>query len=362
MLLSEGFFMKKHLNFIFLITISLFCSQITHPGNKPWYMVDIKNMNSTYYTKNCTKIGRIQSLRTIGTIAYNLITHDKNNPEKQLQEIEAQLKYFETKLLKKEQEALLAIKNKFNINDAQWNQLVNTLETLKNVYKKGMQQEWSDVTHEVPEKIQSILYDLMAKNNINPHSVNLKTSYKETYTRAQAKTLLYAHTDPDLTFIDDYTPHTIKFFPTALNNTYKRTKATCAHELEHLIQHHAITEIVIKKHLKHYHQLSQDEIEKSNEFYKLNKIHEQQAEVLSAIKDPEVAACMAHHRSTSHYDKYLHEKHYYHLTTIHMLWQLHAWVKYFHHGGIEKTTEEFKSTIEQSVSAFKNYCTQYLYA
>lgn len=354
--------MKKHLYFIFLIITSLFCSQIIHTGTKPWYMVDIKNMNSTYYTKNCTKIGRIQSLRTIGTIAYNLITHDKNNPEKQLQEIKDQLKHFETKLLKKEQDALLAIKNKFQINQAQWDELINTIETLKDVYTQGMQQEWSDITHNVPGEIKNILYDLMKKNNIHPQSINLKTSDKNTCTIAQAKTLLYTHTDPDQTFIDDYTPHTIKFFPASLNNTYKRTKATCAHELEHLIQHHAITEIVIKKHLKHYHQLSQDEIENSDEFYTLNRIHEQQAEILSSIKDSEVAACMAHHRSKSHYDKYLHEKHYYHLTTIHMLWQLHAWVKFFHHGGIEKTTEEFKSKIEQSVSAFRNYCTQYLYA
>ena len=351
--------MKKYLFFIPFIAINFFSPQITHTGNKPWYMIDIKNMNSTYYTKNCTQIGHIQSLRTIGTIAYNLITHDKNNPKMQLQEIEAQLKHFETKLLKKEQEALLAIKNKFNIGQEQWNKLIHTSKTLKNVYTEGMQQESPNVTHDIPENIKTILYDLMAKNNINPHSVNLRINPENTdTTRAVAQTHLYSYTDPDLTFINDYTPHTIEFFSQALNNPYEQTKATCAHELEHLIQHHAITEIVIKKYLKHYLHLSQDEIEETDEFYVFNKIQEEQAEILSAIKDPEVAACMAYHRSTSHYDKYLHEKHYYHLTTINMLWQLHAWIKFFHHGGIKKTTEEFKSKIENSVAAFKNYCTQ----
>jgi hypothetical protein len=363
LLLPKGFFMKKHLYFILLIAASLFCAHITHTGNKPWYMVDIKNMNSTYYTKNCTKIGRIQSLRTIGTIAYNLITHDKKNPEKQLKEIEAQLKHFETKLLKKEHDALLAIKNKFQINQAQWNELLNTIETLKNTYKQGMQQEWPDVMHNVPEEIKTILYDLMAKNNINPYSVNLATDKQNPKdgTLAEASAKMRYSTDTPWKLINKYTPQKIKFFPGAINCSNKDKKANCAHELEHLIQHHLITKLALKTYLEHYNHLCDDQIETNSEYQELIKVQEQQADILSSIKDPDVASSMAHHRSKSPYPNYMYEKHYYNLTTIHMLWQLHAWVKYFHHGGIEKTTEEFKSTIEQSVSAFKNYCTQYLY-
>lgn len=364
MLLPKGFFMKKHLYFIPFIAISLFGAQITHTGNKPWYMVAIKKMNSRYYADNCLVIGSAQYVRTIGTIAYNLITHDKKNPEKQLQEIEAQLKHFETKLLKKEQDALLAIKNKFHIGQKQWNEWMNSIETLKTIYKQSMQKEWPTVTHNMPENIKNVLCDLMKKNNINPQSVHLKVSSKEPVgnTLAHASIKINYFRDQSLEFVNKYNSSKIKLYSKTLTCSEKDIKAICAHEVEHLVQLHSIVLFVIQTSLEHYNHLSSEIIEKSEEYQNLVKSLEQQAEILSSIKDPEIAACMVHLRASSYYPNYMYEKHYYNLTTIHMLWQLHAWVKYFHHGGIEKTTEEFKSTIEQSVSAFKNYCTQKLYA
>jgi hypothetical protein len=69
-------------------------------------------------------------------------------------------------------------------------------------------------------------------------------------------------------------------------------------------------------------------IEESSEYQKLQQIYESQAEILSAIKDPEIARCLRILRATGFYPEYLYERHYYHLSTIYMLWKVQAWLEY----------------------------------
>ena len=228
--------------------LALCITHITLTGDKPWYMYDIKKMNRTHYQKNCAKISKVQSIRTMGLIAYNLVAHDKNNPKKQLEEIEAQIKSFEAKLLQKEQNALLEIKRTFHVDDQRWQSWMNSIDMLKKTHKQGMLQAWPNVTHTIPDDLKAHLFSLMKSNNINPYSINLATDITP-----HSKELAYAQihinfTTEPLEFHNTYIPHTINFSQKALQLSDREKKGNCAHEIEHLVRQHAVVQIVLKKH------------------------------------------------------------------------------------------------------------------
>jgi hypothetical protein len=103
--------------------------------------------------------------------------------------------------------------------------------------------------------------------------------------------------------------------------------STCAHEIQHILQHRHLTSTLLLWYLNTYYNVGHTDLEKTPEFHKLAQIHEAQAEILSAIKDPKIAECLKIKRETVYYPDHLYEEHFFQLAHIDMLWQAREWLE-----------------------------------
>jgi len=78
---------------------------------------------------------------------------------------------------------------------------------------------------------------------------------------------------------------------------------------------------VIENYVQNHH-IQLDVLEKNNEFQHLLIIHEEQAEIFAALKDPKVAQALVDLRATAFYPKHLYEAHYHDLVEINNLWKV----------------------------------------
>lgn len=285
------------------------------------------------YTENCKHINQLQNIWSNALWTY-YYCYKKINPKKALKNIETQIKEFEAELINLEKEALIAIKNKYQINDDIWQQCCADIENLKNSYTKAMQQSHPAVTHDstIPTDIKKTIINLLQQNGINPQAINLKmitepNDHPTSKLIAQARSfvnIIPATCNNNFTIEYYYVPSVIEISPEILTLSTINKMSTCAHEIQHLIQHHSIVNIVLIAYLKHYYQITKEEFKKSPEYHKLSQIHEAQAEIISAAHNPEIAAYHKEKRQKIYYPDHLYEEHFCDISSIDMLWKLHA--------------------------------------
>jgi len=304
----------------------------------PAYVRCLQKPHGKRYTLNTQLISMSQMMRGLGRLIFYRATHKKKNLDQPIKLIQDQLKEFETWLLREEHNAMIAIKNKFNLNNELWNNCLSDIDELKNIYRTAMQEAHPTVNHDesVPVNITNTFKILLTNNAINPQSISIKTvdtPNKKIQMQISITTGSTVDTiDNRLIISKYYIPISIEISPAMIKQTNQQTiLALCAHEIEHILQHHCLTRYVLKKYITHYCSIDDETIASCPEFQKFIQIQEAQAELLSAIKNAEVAYSLNNYRKTEYYPRYLYEEHYYNTSTITMLWKLDSWLTWFHH-------------------------------
>ena len=306
---------------------------VLKPVQMPACLMEFNKGNGINYIENCKKID--EYVKNSGML--HVSTMSTNNTAQMLTSIQNQLDAIEKEFLSAEQEALLAIKKKYQITHEVWQKFTADLHRIKTVYTKSMQKSHPDAVHDpaIPTNIYKTLITLLKKNNINPYSIHLKLVSdpdkiaKSPNTIAQAANYISSlETSKELTLLYTYKPSAIELFPQMIEEPSMSNKiSTCAHEIQHIIQHHHLTETLLAWYLDDSCNISYSELEKIEEFHRLKQIHESQAEILSATKDPKIAECLKTKRETNYYPDCLYEEHFFQLAHIDMLWKTHTYLK-----------------------------------
>ena len=310
------------------------------------------------YVSNTLLIDMTQVIRGLGLLIYYRTTHKKKNLDCAITLIHNQLKEFETWLLQEEQNALIAIKNAFNIHDTIWNSCLTDIKELKAIYTKAMCQPSKKTVHnkDVPTQLLDTITTLLLKNNINPQSISIQMADDQKTSRLMCVLstikMIINPADNKLIISKKYLPSTLEIFPGMMKNT-KNIVALCAHEVQHIIENHVPTRAIVQTYLKHYCAATDETLGASPEFQKFIQIQEAQAELLSAIKDPEIAHCLSTLRSKAYYPNYLYEDHYYHLSSVDMLWKLDSWLTRCKQFSIAHTKHDILTKMRNLADSFK---------
>ena len=306
----------------------------SHTHVMPGYLQCFAMPHGQNYALNTLLIDMTQVIRGLGLLVYYRTTHKKKNLDCAINAIHDQLKECETWLLHEERNALLAIKNRFTIDNEIWNACLTDIQELKDIYKTAMRQPSPEVLRDenVPTELLDTITTMLLKNNINPQSITIQMA-----AHPKASALIHVQSAIEMTvnpvnnkliISKQYLPPILEIFPTTKKQQLSREKtiALCAHEVQHIIEHHGLTEVVLHAYLEHYYSIDKPTLTATPEFQKFVQIREAQAELLSAIKDPDIAHCLSHYRSETFYPQYLYEEHYYQLSNVDMLWKLDAWL------------------------------------
>jgi hypothetical protein len=262
-----------------------------------------------------------------------------NNTTDKIDSIQKQLKAFETEIFASEQQALLAIKAKYNVSNEIWQKYMADLHRMKTIYTKHLTKKNPDIIHDpnIPTDIFKTLVALLEQNGINPHSIHIKivTDQKTidenptTIAQAVSGITIFTSDASEQNFISYiHEPAKIEIFPRMLTETSQiNIMSTCAHEIQHVIQNHTLTTSILSAYLSHYYNIKNSEFQQTPEYHTLAQVHEAQAEILSAIRDPKIAECLKTKRAKMYYPDHLYEEHFYHLAYINMLWQVREWLE-----------------------------------
>lgn len=297
----------------------------------PWYHTHFHAIKGAQYRENTLLIHCAQLIRYATNLIYYRATYKKNDLYLVLSGIQAQLKTFEKYLLELEQEALLDIKKKYEITDDIWNKYMTDIQRVKKSHRIAMSQSDPKAIHDpaVPADIKDMLIVQLKENNINPNSINIVMATQEEIkneprTLALAKQILSVHDNSEYPIIlEKYNPATITIFPCLLQAPLHQKMGTCAHEVQHISAQHSLSLLVLYEYLEKYYSVATAEFHKTPEFHQLAEIQEAQADTFATLSAPRTAHYMKMKRQRNYYPDYLYEEHYYHLSTIDMLWKLH---------------------------------------
>lgn len=313
----------------------VFQSYTAQSMEMPSYLMQFNKGTGVNYDKNCEKIDKY--IKQLGIL--NFYCTNTNNKAEKINSIQKQFEEIGTKLLAAEQQALLGIKTKYNISNEIWQKYTADVHRMKTIHTKNMKKAHQNIIHDptIPANILETLIALLQQNGINPQSIHIKmvTDQKiideNPHTIAQVKNCVYftISNKSEQNFITyNYQSPTIELFPRMTKKTsISDIIGTCAHEIQHLIQNHTLTTNILIAYLNHYYNIQENEFEKSSEYHKLSQIHEAQAEILSAIKNPKIAECLKIKRQKMYYPDHLYEEHFFHLASIDMLWKTHTMLK-----------------------------------
>jgi hypothetical protein len=343
-------FMVRIITLFFVLQIGML-----HPINLPLYQRSLSKNNDITYANNCSLIAFAENIRTAALTSYYRLTHKKADLHKVLDTLKKELADIEAWMLELEDKALNVIKEKYQISNDIWQHYCADMHRIKTVYNKNMTKAHPDVTHDpaIPADIYHIIISLLEENNINPHSINLRMMSQEEADKntpgllAQAKGQIGRADQADENLISyKYHPYTISFFPLLTHKSAAEKRACCAHELQHILQHHVLTTITLQIYLKQYCNIEVTDLYQTPEHHALSQIEEAQAEILSALKNPSIAQDLKTFRQTLFYPQHLYEDHFFHLAYIEALWKVHAWLEFFHHDGITTLRNEWVEKIK----------------
>lgn len=334
----------------------------------PAFIQCLQLPNHANYAFNCLLIDITQIIQGLKLLCRYHTSYKKKNLYRAIHLIQKQLKEFETWLLQEEQDAMIAIKNKFNMNNEIWNACLADIQELKNVYKKTMQRTYPNISHDknIPANLLDTLTTMLTDNSINPRSVSIKIidhldpvePNKQMQVRSRVNATIDT-TNNRLVIHQQYQPIIIEIFPGMVQCTQQKTTAMCAHEVQHIIQHHVLTQSILELYLQHYCSVDKVTLIASPECQQFIQIHEAQAELLSAIKDPEIAHCLSGFRANSYYPQYLYEEHYYHLSTVDMLWKLDAWLTWCQQFSVAQTKQNLITKMHNLADSFNALVTEF---
>lgn len=316
----------------FFLFILLFPEYTSSISPFPWYHAYFHEHNAVRYKKNCILIDYAQKIRQAALLTYYKALYDRSQA---LTAIEDKYTEIATWVYKIEQDILTNIKKRYAINDDIWQRCVANIEKTKKIYHRGMLLPHPETVHDatIPADTLHLLTKVLELNDINPHSINITiitdpvTAHIKPNVKASAEMVMYMPTkdaDNHLIFSDTYIPPTIILLPKMYTQSIQEQLSCCAHEVQHLIEQHPITEIIIFHYLFYYCAVNKEEFKKTPEYHQLSQIHEVQAELLAAIKNPLLARSLKNLRKKTYYPKHLYEEHFYHLSTIDMLWNIKA--------------------------------------
>ncbi len=325
--------MNTKLYFLLLITVSLQSS--SHQGLQTYFHQQ-KGLN---YRRNCAVIDFAQKIRCAALYTYHRVKqHNQTDSDAALAPIAQKLTEFKDWMISLENETLQLIKQKYAVSDEIWQKCLADIAEVKKNAALGMQNAYSTVSHDpaIPADVLEIMTMLLKQNNINPHSISLVMADQATIDASPgtiARTILVTESvqKPELKIYTHYIPAKIIIFPRISDASKTEKIANCAHEIQHLICQHAIIEMVLIDYLTHYYGVDKAEFEQSKEYRDLCKIQEAQAEILAAIKHPDIARHLKTLRAAHYYPDHLYEEHFYSLSTIDMLWRIHGKIQSLMH-------------------------------
>lgn len=297
----------------------------------PWYHAYFHKHAGAHYKANCVRIDFAQKIRHYALLAYHRITNKRTDLDTALSAIQAQLKEYESWILEQEKEALFAIKQKYGVSDELWHKCLSDIETIKNSYRNGMLHAHPDVKHDpaIPADIRDFLVMLMKQNNINPHSIHLVMADQDEIMEKSetiAKTAFSFITTVENNYLvvdTTYIPSKITLFPGIKDESLEYQLNACAHEIQHVISQHSVTDFILNKYLTYYYSVDTEVFKDTAEYQQLSQIHEAQAEILAAITSAATARFIKTNRQQHCYPDHLYEEHFYHVSTIDMLWKVH---------------------------------------
>lgn len=246
----------------------------------PWHQYLFNNGGGITYCNNCSNINIIQNIRCAALTAYHRITNKKADLNKILASIKTELTDIEEWILELEQEALRAIKEKYQISEDIWQKYTADLHRMKTIYTKKLQQNNPNVIHNpnVAKDILEMLITLLEKNGINPQSIHIQmiTDQKEIdenyHVLARARTWIETLISPENNiFTYQHIPSSIEIFPQTNKLSTGDKMATCAHEIQHIIQHHVLTTTILMQYLTYYYNINSAEFKKQQNITNLHK-------------------------------------------------------------------------------------------
>jgi hypothetical protein len=327
----------------------------------PKYLQCFQQPHGKNYAFNTLLIDMTQVIRGLGLLVYYRTTHKKKNLDCAIKTIQDQLKKFEACLLQEERNALTALKNRFNVSDEIWNACLTDIQELKDIYKNAMGQPCAEAQFDknVPPHLADTITAILLKNNIDPQSISLQMAKEpKASTLMHVRSIIDINIDPKdnkLIIVKHYLPPILEIFPAIkkqLNNRQKIT-ALCAHEVQHIVQHHVLTQVILETYLDHYYAIDGKTLVAAPEFQKFIQVREAHAELLSAIKDPEIAHCLSYYRANTYYPNYLYEDHYYNLSNVDMLWKIDAWLTWCQQFTIANTKDDIITKMHNLAGSFK---------
>lgn len=304
-----------------ILTILIIFSCITAQAiAAPWYLTVIQQTPLSYQNK-CRLINTAQTFKKITSITRALLSSKENhNIAKDITEKRLAIK---NTYCAQKQKILLNLGKTLGFSQQQWSECRETMNLIKNLTPQQ-----THVFHDpaIPPKLYNLLIRLLHINEIDPQTINLKyQSHTENGSLfAQSVwNLEFSHCPQSTNFIQQpQLVQTIILYDNIVKQPKSNQLAILAHEIEHIHKKDGIECIVIEKYLQHYHQKDSIFLEQNREFKKLKIIHEAQAEIFAALKNPTIAQALVNLRARLFYPDHLYENHYHTLVEINNLWKL----------------------------------------
>ena len=178
---------------------------------------------------------------------------------------------------------------------------------------------WTNATHdpELSEHIEIINAQLKKKglnsNNINIIKENREKQYGGSNEQRSSYNYTYNLLSKTITsFTFSCEPDTISINSPYINHNHK--EAIALHETEHSIRGHVTIQSLIEMCIKHFNGNSNADASKN--YYRLQRIHEHQAEVFPSLRNAKAASLMRNRRRDGYYTNMLYDEHYYQLSEI----------------------------------------------
>lgn len=288
---------------------------------KSWYE------NYTVYRSVTPLIDSIMTVKSnllflylkIGLVKNNNLTHQQHIVQKKLE-------YIENKIRKDMNSAIQSLLNDYDVSDESQSDIAAVIHCHKAFAKNYMSQPDENVTHDTdfPQEIFAIL----KKNEIHPQSINF-INHKNTPNNgriAASMTEVSPHIriTPKTISISNASAPTLNIYPVFWTLSKTDKIAGLIHEIEHLLEHHSNTEMVLRNFLDETTRAEKYNIEDNLNFKKLKTIYERQAEILPSLRDAETAAVMRSMRHQDFYPNKLFISHYAQLAEIDELHKLNA--------------------------------------
>lgn len=304
-----------------------------------WYENTEDFRGHVYQKFSVPTIDRFQKIKAQGSYALLAAqqSFDKDTHKKRIASIEFQFKKIENDLRTQEKDAVTAILKKYNVDNETIDLVFNILDKLKKFGIEYMSASQENIFHHeitpAPHLYEFIIKHLQ-KNGIHPGSIRIINGINDDYkdVREDAHAIAPYHNwyiEDHKLIIDKEQLHQhgiIALFPNSVRDiSIEEQEAMIAHECKHVKEQHSATCTTIKVCLQNLNPNYNDvELVQSKEWKKLNRIHEQQAEIFPCLDDAITTSQLRKIRAAYHYTGMLYESHYNQVSSIDELWKQHT--------------------------------------